>query len=615
MRQFTLSTILILSIFALLASNSWAIKAERVANGLSSPLFLTSPPGDFQRQFVLEQNTAQIKIIKNGSVLPTPFLDLNSKAGSGGEQGLLGLAFNPNYATNGFFYVNYTNNSGDTVLARYQVSANPDIADPDSELIFTVIDQPFGNHNGGMLAFSPNDGFLYYFVGDGGSGNDPGNRAQNPQNILGKIHRIDVDNGFSIPPDNPFVGNPSVFDSIWSLGVRNPWRASFDRFNGDLYFGDVGQGQREEISWEPGNGSGGENYGWRCMEGNRCTGLSGCTCNDPSLTLPIHEYTHSGGNCSVTGGYVYRGTAIPSLDGTYFFGDFCTGRIWSFKWNGTTMTEFQERTSELVPNIGSINSISSFGEDAAGELYIVDLDGEIFKILPDDPPPPTPTPTPPPTTITLLDIDPSIVDMINTIESRGATDNGDVTYLYGFTQGTVSANEICSGLQVGISDYNNLATIMADANGVALLDVFVPAGFVGITVLLQAIDLSTCTASNVTNQTFNEQPPPPIEVSIDPLSPGQAGTQNNLSVSGGTSSGNMTIIYGFEAGTDNANNICSGLETGIINPFTLVTLSADVNGNASFSFFIPSGFAGITVYLQAVDLSSCTPSNVIMETL
>ncbi len=403
-------TILFATLSILPAYNSGGaeITTIKIADGFSEPLYVTSPPGDSARLFVVEQNTAQIKIIKNGTVLPTPFLDLNSKAGSGGEQGLLGLAFHPNYSNNGYFYVNYTNNSGNTVIARYSVSGNPDVADPGSELILMQVTQPFSNHNGGMLAFSPNDDYLYIGLGDGGSGFDPGNRAQDGQDVLGKIHRMNVGNGdiFSAPQDNPFAGNPAALDSIWALGLRNPWRFSFDRLNGDLYIADVGQGAREEVNQQAGASGGGENYGWRCMEGLSCTGLSGCTCNSGALKLPVHDYTHAGGNCSVTGGYVYRGTAIPELDGTYFFADFCTGRIWSFVWDGSSTTQFAERTQELQPETGeTINNITSFGEDDGGEIYIVDRDGEIFKIVEatsqspaePSPPPPTQTPGPSPT--------------------------------------------------------------------------------------------------------------------------------------------------------------------------------------------------------------------------
>lgn len=483
--------ITILFLIAPIIPNSWGIKTERVASGFSSPLFLTSPTGDFQRQFVVEQNSAQIKIIKNGTVLPTPFIDLNAKAQSGGEGGLLGLAFHPNYLSNGFFYVNYTNNSGNTVLARYIVSGNPDIADASSEFIIATINQPDTNHNGGMLAFSPNDGFLYVFMGDGGGSNDPGNRAQSLSNVHGKIHRINVDTGASIPASNPFIGVPGL-NTIWGYGLRNPWRASFDRLNGDLYIGDVGQGDREEVSWQSGSSNGGENYGWRCMEGTSCTGLSGCTCNAPGLTIPIHDYDSTQSDCSVTGGYVYRGASIPEINGTYFFGDFCTGKIWSFRWNGTNLTEFQDRTSELVPNIGSINNISSFGEDAAGEIYIVDHDGEIFKILPDTPP----------TEFMLLPLNPGTAGTANTFQVSGATPGGQVRFIWGFDQTAFPADNICSGLDVDILNFRNLTTVTADGAGNAFFNINVPANFAGVTVLLQAVDIDSCTKSNLEIETL-----------------------------------------------------------------------------------------------------------------
>lgn len=595
-------TILALIFLISVSPNSWAIKTQRVANGFSSPLFLTSPPGDFGRQFVVEQNSAQIKIIKNGTVLPIPFIDLDSEAGGGGEGGLLGLAFHPNYQNNGFFYVNYTNTLGDTVIARYKASANPDVADVSSEFIIATIDQPFGNHNGGMMVFSPNDGFLYIFLGDGGSGNDPGNRAQDLSNVHGKIHRIDVDNGISIPASNPFVGVPGL-NSIWSSGLRNPWRASFDRLNGDLYIGDVGQGDREEVSWQAGSSGGGENYGWRCMEGTMCTGLSGCTCNAPELTIPIHDYDSTQSDCSVTGGYVYRGAAIPEIDGTYFFGDFCTGKIWSLKWNGISVTDFQDRTEELIPDVGSINNISSFGEDAAGEIYIVDIDGEIFKIIPDSDP----------AIISLLPLNPNISAMTNIIEARGAIPNGEVTFIYGFQEGTVNADHICTGFQSSILNPITLTTITAAGDGTALFNVFVPASLAGVTVVLQAIDLTSCTGSNVTNQTIDSQQPP--QFILNPIVPGIAGEQNILSVSGSTPDGDVAFLWGFIAGTASADNICSGLQLGISDFNNLVTVMADASGNASFNVFVPSNFSGLSVVLQAVDVSTCTPSNVDSETL
>ena len=375
---------LLISVSTVLGAEAVELTAELVAEGLSDPLFVTSPPGDTERLFVLEQNTARIKIIKNGEVLETPFLNLGPLASKAGERGLLGLAFHPKYPDNGFFYVNYTDNSGDTVIARYSVSDNPDVADPGSVMIIGTFKQPFSNHNGGMLAFGPRDGYLYIGLGDGGSGYDPENRAQNGSDPLGKIHRIDVDSGtpFAVPKDNPFVDDPDVLDTVWALGLRNPWRFAFDPKNGDMYIGDVGQNSIEEISWQPGGSKGGENYGWRCMEGNECTGRSGCKCGSRKLTGPIHQYPHKNGKCSVTGGYVYRGSAIPELDGTYFFGDFCTANIWSFKWDGGKITEFQDRTAELTARSKdkSINGITSFGQGARGDIYIVDMDGDIYKI-------------------------------------------------------------------------------------------------------------------------------------------------------------------------------------------------------------------------------------------
>jgi len=466
----------------------------RVANGLSAPLFAISPPGDSERLVIVEQNSAQIKILKNGSILPTPFIDLDSKAGSGGEQGLLGLAFHPDYPNNGFFFVDYTDNSGDTVIASYQVSADPDVADSNSELIISTIGQPAGNHNGGMLAFGPNDGYLYIGSGDGGGGGgfDPNNLAQNGQVLLGKILRIDIDNGnpLSIPQDNPFVGNALVDDAIWALGLRNPWRFSFDRLTGDLYTADVGEGSLEEVNWQSGNSSGGENYGWRCMEGTQCTGLTGCTCNSPGLTLPVHDYSHTGGNCSITGGYAYRGSAIPELQGTYFFADYCSARIWSFRWDGINITEFQERTAELAPGAGqTIDFITSFGEDASGELYIVDQGGEVFKVIPVNP-------------FTLLPVTPGVANTNNVIQATGSTPGGKVAFAWGRQTGNFTLQNVCQGLSLDINRPRRVGTDFADPSGVATTNLFVPNRANGVTLVFQAIDLQTCTASNLVQETF-----------------------------------------------------------------------------------------------------------------
>ena len=289
------------------------LTTELVTAGLFRPVYVVSPPGDTQRLFVVEQNTARIRIIKNGSILGTPFLDVNADAGQSGEQGLLGLAFHPDYGNNGRFFINYTNNAGNTRVVEYVVSADPDVADPNPVQTIQAISQPFTNHNGGCLQFGP-DGMLYIGMGDGGSANDPGNRAQDLTQRLGKMLRLNIDipSPF-IPADNPYVGSPNgEREEIWASGTRNPWRFSFDRLTGDLYIADVGQNAHEEIDFQPVTSTGAENYGWRCMEGFSCTGLSGCTCNDASLTLPIHDYSHAGGNCSVTGGYVYRGPSPGS---------------------------------------------------------------------------------------------------------------------------------------------------------------------------------------------------------------------------------------------------------------------------------------------------------------
>jgi hypothetical protein len=269
------------------------------------------------------------------------------------------------------------------MVVRYSV-LNPDQADANSAFpIFGPLAQPFSNHNGGCIQFGP-DGKLYFGLGDGGSANDPACRAQNPAQALGKMLRMNDDG--STPSDNPFVGDPAYHPLIWALGTRNPWRFSFDRDTGDMYMADVGQNTVEEVNFQSGASLGGENYGWKIMEGNNCFSTNACVppfpmCNDPSLTMPIRTYGHTGGACSVTGGYVYRGCAMPGLHGTYFFADFCNGRIWSFEFDGVNVNNFQDRTVELDPPSFTINSISSFGEDANGEIYIVDIGGEVFKII------------------------------------------------------------------------------------------------------------------------------------------------------------------------------------------------------------------------------------------
>ncbi len=376
----------------------------RAASGLSQPLYVTHAPGDRDRVFIVEQG-GRIKILRDGLILPIPFLNISSLISSGGERGLLGLAFHPQHAVNGYFFVNYTDPSGHTVIARFRASADPDVADAGSALPVIRILQSDANHNGGWMDFGP-DGLLYIATGDGGASFDTGsghtfetgNAQDTTDNLLGKLLRIDINDDdfpdepqrqYAIPPDNPFAGVTGD-DEIWSYGLRNPWRCAFDSQTGDLYIADVGQAAWEEINVQPASSVGSENYGWRCMEGSACTGRTGCICFDSSLTAPIHQYSHGGAptRCSISGGEVYRGNAIPDLRGTYFFADFCSNQIWSLRYNGTTVDDLRDRTTELAPGNGlSILNIASFGRNADGELYLCDLSGgEIYKIIPDGPP-------------------------------------------------------------------------------------------------------------------------------------------------------------------------------------------------------------------------------------
>jgi len=366
---------------AVLPSNAIQLTTELVASGFSRPVFMTSPEGDIHRKFVVEQHTGLIRIIKDGAILPAPFLNVGALISKGDEQGLLGLAFHPRYARNGFFYINYTDLAGDTRVIRYKVSQDPDIADPDSAYPVLFVDQPAGNHNGGMMAFGP-DGYLYIGMGDGGG--SPGQRALDLTLDLGKMLRIRPrkNQPYTVPPDNPFVNTPGASPRIYSLGLRNPWRFSFDALTGDLWIADVGQSRREELDFKAAAEPGGQNYGWPITEGTICFTQQGGDCSTfPGLTPPIHEYDRTVG-ASVTGGYVYRGP-IRELQGTYFFGDFIRAKIFTLRYDGTTITEYQERTAELDPP-GDLNirGISSFAEDAEHNLYVLDWgQGEIFRIV------------------------------------------------------------------------------------------------------------------------------------------------------------------------------------------------------------------------------------------
>ena len=349
------------------SSFSQSVLLESFGPSFNSPVEIKNA-GD-ERLFVVEKS-GKIKILnQNGSVNSTPFLDIEDRVSTNAnERGLLGLAFHPNYPENPFFFVNYTNNSGATTISKFSVSANQDIAN-DSETILLEINQPYANHNGGCINFGP-DGNLYIGMGDGGSGGDPQNYSQNTESLLGKMLRINVNSGaYSIPENNPYG------DEIWSVGLRNPWKFSFDSLNGDLWIADVGQNEFEEINMVQNNPAN-INYGWRCYEGNEPYNLSGCP--DEGLTFPVSTYSHYNSGdfkCSITGGYVYRGNQISGLNGVYFFADYCSGEIGLLSKNENDEWDM----SLAFPNING--SWVSFGEDINGELYIASINGGVYKII------------------------------------------------------------------------------------------------------------------------------------------------------------------------------------------------------------------------------------------
>ncbi len=351
---------------------------QQIATDLGSVTGITNA-GDGRLFLTLREG--RIVIFENGGVRPQPFLDIHGLTTTDGERGLLSTAFHPHYAGNGFFFVNYTNLQGNTVIARYQVSAaDPNRADPASARILLTIEQPFSNHNGGQIQFGP-DGDLYIGMGDGGSAFDPACRAQRTDTLLGKMLRIDVDQNVATPPyygipaSNPFRGAGDPPDKVWASGLRNPWRFSFDRETGDLWIGDVGQDRREEIDFQPAASRGGENYGWKVMEGTLCGSNDACPastppCNSSAFTLPVLEYGHNP-ECAVTGGYVYRGNGVPQLRGAYVFGDLCSGVIWAASRSGDSLTV------RTIP--GTVSQLTTFGEDSDGELYAANLGGQLFR--------------------------------------------------------------------------------------------------------------------------------------------------------------------------------------------------------------------------------------------
>ncbi|MGD9548542.1 MAG: PQQ-dependent sugar dehydrogenase [Candidatus Krumholzibacteriia bacterium] len=368
------SAFLVLMILSALPAAA-QVGSQEIIAGLDRPLRLVSPPGD-PRLFVVER-PGTIRVYDQDGTFRDLCLDISNLVSLDSERGLLGLAFPPDHASTGRFYVSYTDLGGDSRVVRYTMGTDPDLADPASAQLVIQVGQPQANHNGGHLEFGP-DGLLYFGLGDGGGGGDPQNNAQNDQVLLGKLLRLDVSGtgpGYAIPPDNPFVGLPPR-DEIWAKGLRNPWGWSFDGLTGDLYIADVGQNELEEVNVQPAGSSGGENYGWRLMEGSSCFNPP-ADCPQAGLTLPVHEYGHGGTpfRCSITGGYVYRGAAIPQLAGRYFFADFCSAQIWSLTWtSGQGAGDVREWTDLIAPE-GGFGAIAAFGQDAFGELYVLDYGG------------------------------------------------------------------------------------------------------------------------------------------------------------------------------------------------------------------------------------------------
>lgn len=360
------------------------IAVRQVISGLADPVFVTHAGDGSQRLFVVEK-PGIIRILANGELLAQPLLDITDRVRSSGfEQGLLGLAFPPDFTDSGYFFVNYTGRDGRTVVSRFQVGSDPDRADAASEFTILEIPQPAANHNGGMLTFGP-DGYLWIGTGDGGAANDRFGNGQNPDTLLGKMLRLDVSSDpaqpYVVPADNPWItdawNGQDVRDEVWAVGLRNPWRYSFDRLTGDLWVADVGQNAYEEVNHVPaeqkGYPNGGLNFGWPIMEGTRCF-PDAADCDTAGLVIPVADYTHAQGGCSVTGGYVYRGAQFPALDGVYFFGDYCSGFIWALH-----ATEDGAWRRDRVLQSGL--TISSFGEDEAGELYVTDLDGGLYRLV------------------------------------------------------------------------------------------------------------------------------------------------------------------------------------------------------------------------------------------
>lgn len=356
---------------------------ELIHEDFRSPVYVCSAPADASTLFVLEKE-GRLRVVVKGSVRPTDLIDLREKINDASERGLLGMAWHPKFPEKPLVYLHYSDLQGSTTISSFVVDTETWVADPASEVVLLSLEQPWPNHNGGMIEFGPRDGYLYIGLGDGGAAADPNDAGQNGQDLLGKILRIDVDRadpglGYGIPEDNPFVNDEDFRDEIWAYGCRNPWRFCFDPVNNDLYIGDVGQNKWEEIHWVPGTSKGGENYGWRIREGNHAFKESAHS-HDVPLTDPVHEYSRKNGHCSVTGGFVYRGEEMPWLQGHYFYGDLCSGAVGTFRIEDGKVVDRVNRTKELRES-HKMTSPVSFGVDCDQRLYLVSYDGALYRVV------------------------------------------------------------------------------------------------------------------------------------------------------------------------------------------------------------------------------------------
>ena len=492
---------------------------EPVANGLTLPVNIAHARDGSGRLFINEQ-AGRIRIYDGDNILATPFLDIRGRVLCCGERRLLGLAFHPNYKENGRFLVNYSNGFGDTVISEFLVSVDPNIALPDSERILLTLDQPFANHNGGQLQFGP-DGFLYIGTGDGGSGFDPDDRGQSLQTLLGKILRIDVDSGapFTIPLSNPFVGQEALGE-IWAYGLRNPWRFSFDRETGDMFIGDVGQNAVEEIDFQPAGSPGGENYGWRRMEGSQCL-IPAVDCNDGSLVLPIIDYQQNGQGGSVTGGYRYRGVSFPQLEGIYFFADFSTLGFYGANQNNGAWTAMGPRLSPVF--------ISTFGEDESGEVYFVGyFAGRIYQIQ---------IPRLPPTLLTLVPMATmsGSPDVTITLTGTNLVPDAEVRW-NGNARTTIFVDNSRLQAMIPASD---LAT-----PGAAQVTVFTPAPGGGLSAVLE----------------FMVQAPPGP---VPEISDGGVGNAAGVTGVDGAAGGMIAAVFGLDLSLTTENSPVSPLPTSL----------------------------------------------------